>query len=168
MAENNENPEAPEVNPEDAADATALVGDANEDSEPQQGEIQDDDSETTNSIEEEFINPLIQEQTEAPQPNFQVAARVLAANEKVADMLNKQDKQVDISLKLTYGLVILIILIIWIIFVICFSNKQLEPDPEKIKHVSDTVFIALLTTATANIIALPTIILKYLFSNHDK
>ncbi|OAV68357.1 hypothetical protein Barb6XT_01027 [Bacteroidales bacterium Barb6XT] len=42
------------------------------------------------------------------------------------------------------------------------SPTMLCPNAHK---VSDTVFIALLTSATANILFLPAIVLKYLFPN---
>lgn len=49
------------------------------------------------------------------------------------------------------------------VFVIYFSLKQLNPCDLCVRKVSDTVFVALLTSATANILALPAIILNYLF-----
>lgn len=49
--------------------------------------------------------------------------------------------------------------------IICniFSVKQLNPCDKCVYKISDPVFITLLTTATTNILALPTIILRYLF-----
>lgn len=101
----------------------------------------------------------------SPNPSF--AAQILASNEEVADDLAKRDKKLDINLKKIYGIGILIVLAGWVLFVILFSWKQLEPCECKVKHVSDTVFVALLTSATANILALPAIILKYLFPNKN-
>lgn len=96
-------------------------------------------------------------------PNPSLAAQILASNEKVADDLEKKNKKADINLKWIYGVGILLVLIGWVLFVVLFSWRQLEPCIFKVHHVSDTVFVALLTSATANILALPAIILKYLF-----
>ncbi len=96
-------------------------------------------------------------------PNPVLAARILASNEEIADDLANKDKKVDINLKIIYGIGILLVLAGWVVFVIFFSWKQLDPCKCRVQHVSDTVFVALLTSATANILALPAIILKYLF-----
>lgn len=162
MANNEPEVDTPEEDVEPAN--PQMIDNENPEHEPDNRE---ENTELPNPIEEEFINTLLQEQTAYPQPDPQAAARILSANEDVANRLNNQDKKVDINLKIIYGVVILVLLLIWIFFVICFSNKQLEPNSEKMHHISDTVFVTLLTTATANIIALPTIILKYLFS-HQK
>lgn len=142
--------------------------DADEDARLQAEEAATNEVQIDDSIVREFIAPLQREERTAPPPNPQASARILATNEEVANQLKNQDKQVDISLKRTYCIMILFIPLVGIFFVICFANKQLEPDTQKIHHVSDSVFITLLTTATANIVALPTIILKYLFAHHDQ
>lgn len=91
------------------------------------------------------------------------AAKLLESNEEIAKRLSNKDKNTDICLKWVYGVSIILVLAGWEIFVIYFSIKQLNPFDKYVHKVSDTVFIALLTTATANILALPAIILKYLF-----
>lgn len=76
-------------------------------------------------------------------------------------ILEQEDKKTDISLKKIYAKFIMAVLGIWEIFVIWFSYTQICcPYSHK---VSEAVFIALLTTATANILVLPTIVLNYLF-----
>ena len=74
--------------------------------------------------------------------------------------LNIKDKEVDIDLKERYGNTILNILIGWLVFVGLIIFSQLGSVSNKL---SDEVLITLITTSTANIIALPIIILKYLF-----
>lgn len=91
------------------------------------------------------------------------AAKLLESNEEIAKKLSNRDKNTDICLKWVYGVSIILVLAVWEIFVIYFSIKQLNPCNKCVQRVSDTVFVALLTTATANILALPAIILKYLF-----
>ncbi|KAA6319247.1 hypothetical protein EZS27_030836 [termite gut metagenome] len=78
------------------------------------------------------------------------------------DFLKYIDKKGDIDLKKMYGINIIRVLIGWELFVICFSLIQICC-PYSYK-ISDTVFIALLTSATANILILPKIVLNYLFS----
>lgn len=81
---------------------------------------------------------------------------------KLAELLQIEDKLADISLKNIYGYCILGILGFWVIMVafICityiFQNKP---------NMSDGVLITLLTTTTANILVLPTVVVKYLFPN---
>ena len=96
-------------------------------------------------------------------PNPIYSAKILKDNEKIAQDLSNRDKSTDICLKWVYGVSIILILVAWEIFVVMFSMKQLNPCDKCVHKVSDTVFVALLTTATANILALPAIILKYLF-----
>ena len=91
------------------------------------------------------------------------AAKLLESNEEIAKRLSNRDKNTDICLKWVYGVSIILVLAAWETFVIYFSIKQLNPCNKCVQRVSDTVFVALLTTATANILALPAIILKYLF-----
>lgn len=88
--------------------------------------------------------------------------KALSCDEKIMQRLFEKDKGTDIFLKKVYGWVIIGVLLLWECFVIIFSFLQISHCTIKI---SDAVFIALLTSATANIIALPTIILKYLFPN---
>jgi len=87
-------------------------------------------------------------------------------NEKDNDLVNlaHQDKQADIDLKKMYGKVILIVLSAWVAFVIAFSIVLVCRGYE----VSDLVFIVLLTTTTANMLALPAIVLKYLFPHKNQ
>ncbi|MDE6069870.1 MAG: hypothetical protein K2F92_03185 [Alistipes sp.] len=112
----------------------------------------------------DFFSDVEAAQQRDKQPNLtEMAARTLAANEKTAKDLSFKDKRADINLKWLYGIVILLILIGWEVFVIIFSFKQLNPNSLKIRPMSDAVLIALWTSATANIVALPAIILNYLF-----
>ncbi|OAV70894.1 hypothetical protein Barb6_01603 [Bacteroidales bacterium Barb6] len=88
---------------------------------------------------------------------------VLDNDASILESLRHKDKNTDIRLKKTYGWGIIGVLYIWIRFVIAFLIiAMLCPNARK---VSDTVFIALLTSATANILFLPAIVLKYLFPN---
>lgn len=89
--------------------------------------------------------------------------RDLKGDNKAWKKLEREDKKTDIYLKWLYGLFIVLVLGFWEWFVISFSFKQLNPCNKCVHKISDPVFIALLTTATANILALPTIVLKYLF-----
>lgn len=91
------------------------------------------------------------------------AAKLLESNEEIAKKLFNKDKNTDICLKWVYGVSIIIVLSAWEVFVIYYSIQQLNPCNKCVHKISDAVFIALLTTATANILALPAIILKYLF-----
>lgn len=92
----------------------------------------------------------------------------LALNEsaKEAQDIANNDKKGDISLKKIYGISILIILILWVTFVVVFMMLQVCSDLAK--TVSDTIIITLLTSATANILILPMVVLKYLFPNRGK
>ncbi|WP_279102412.1 hypothetical protein [Bacteroides acidifaciens] len=111
-------------------------------------------------------NCFVEELKEANPNNISVpicGAKILEDNEKIAQDLSNRDKSADIFLKQVYGWGILVILAGWEIFVIIFSIIQLNPCDKCVYKVSDTVFVALLTTATANILALPAIILSYLF-----
>jgi hypothetical protein len=76
-----------------------------------------------------------------------------------------EDKDADISLKKTYGWTIIAVLGLWEIFVIVIVAIHLG---SKAVKLSDTVLITLLTSATANILALPTIVLNYLFPKRHK
>lgn len=80
--------------------------------------------------------------------------------EKRMEELDIKNKEVNIDLKERYGNTILNILIGWLVFVGLILLSQLGPVSYKL---SDEVLITLITTSTANIIALPVIILKYLF-----
>ncbi|MDR0581831.1 MAG: hypothetical protein LBG31_02590 [Prevotellaceae bacterium] len=76
-----------------------------------------------------------------------------------------EDKDADISLKKTYGWTIIAVLGLWEIFVIVIIAIHLGSEAAKL---SDTVLVTLLTSATANILALPTIVLNYLFPKRHK
>lgn len=145
------------------------------------------DTQSSNAASEEYIATGVEsvsEQTTSPAVSFvseveadqrqstlqidaenaaTFAAQTLASNEVIAKRLSARDKSADIWLKWVYGIATLLILIGWEVFVICFSMKQLEPCECKVHHASDGVLIALWTSATANIVALPAIILNYLF-----
>ena len=90
-------------------------------------------------------------------------SRALEISAQMAKELENKDRSADIHLKKLYGWGILIVLAVWIGFVICFSWQQLNPCACEVRPMSDAVIIALWTSATANIPALPAIILKYLF-----
>lgn len=89
----------------------------------------------------------------------QESEEILKKDSKIAKFIEWYDKLGDIKLKKIYGIWILIILSSWILFVIVYSFFQIFAN----NHISDAVFITLLTTATANILGLPIIILNYLF-----
>lgn len=110
----------------------------------------------------DFINEVESEQIyEDCRIPAELSAKKLSDNESLANSLERLEKKTDITLKKTYGFVILGILFLWEAFVITISCLQLKPE---LLHFSDGVLIALWTSATANILALPTIILKYLFA----
>lgn len=90
-------------------------------------------------------------------------SRALEISAQMAKDLENKDKSADIHLKKLYGWGILAVLGAWVIFVIYYSIQQLNPHCCEVRHMSDTIIIALWTSATANILALPAIILKYLF-----
>lgn len=90
-------------------------------------------------------------------------SRALEISAQMAKDLENKDKSADIHLKKLYGWGILFVLVGWVLFVIYYSIQQLNPCSCKVRPMSDTVMIALWTSATANILALPAIILKYLF-----
>lgn len=96
------------------------------------------------------------------------ASRALEISAQMAKELENKDRSADIHLKKLYGWGILIVLGAWIVFVIYFSIQQLNPCGCEVRPMSDAVIIALWTSATANILALPAIILKYLFPNRNK
>ncbi len=96
------------------------------------------------------------------------ASRALEISAQMAKELENKDRSADIHLKKLYGWGILIVLAGWIGFVIYFSIQQLNPCGCEVRPMSDAVIIALWTSATANILALPAIILKYLFPNRNK
>lgn len=111
----------------------------------------------------DFLNEVHLEDNSPTLENAIGATMLKSDEERDKELLSNKDKNADIKLKKIYGWGILLILIGWEVFVIAFSWKQLNPCDKCVHKVSDTVFIALLTTATANILALPAIILKYLF-----
>lgn len=111
----------------------------------------------------DFLNEVHSKDNSPTLENTIGATMLKSDEERAKRLLSNKDKSADISLKKLYGCGILLILVGWEIFVIVFSMKQLNPCDKCVHKVSDSVFIALLTTATANILALPAIILKYLF-----
>jgi len=100
------------------------------------------------------------------QISAEAANQRLVSDEQMANDLIRKEKKADINLKLIYGIVILLVLIGWEVFVVAYSCKMLNPDGTQVRQMSDAVIIALWTSATANIVALPTIILNYLFPKH--
>ena len=87
--------------------------------------------------------------------------KCLIEDDKEYQALLKKDKEIDIELKRHYGMSILHTLNIWVALVAFLLLLNLLP----IKGFSDSVLITLLTTTTANILALPMIVIKYLFPN---
>lgn len=81
---------------------------------------------------------------------------------KLAKLLQIKDKLADISLKKIYGYFILGILGLWVIVVAFICITYIFQDKP---NMSDGVLITLLTTTTANILVLPTVVVKYLFPN---
>lgn len=117
------------------------------------------------------VDDLIGEIDEIPTTGEQEgdsSASMLSSNEKIARKLAERSKSADIWLKWIYGIAILGVLAAWEIFVIVVMCKQSWPIDKGIQHFSDAVLIALLTSATANILALPAIILRYLFPDKGK
>lgn len=84
---------------------------------------------------------------------------------QTAALLENTNKITDIELKEKYGKTILNILVGWVIFVGFLLIMHCGPI---YIPLSETILITLLTTTTANVIALPTIILNYLFPNNNK
>lgn len=107
---------------------------------------------------DEFLQGL-----EAPQcgcvETKKVEEEILSKDAKVFERLKDLDYKGDIDLKKMYGIAIIAVLGLWELFVIIFTFMQICPE----RRLSDAVLITLLTTATANILVLPTIVLKYLF-----
>lgn len=106
-----------------------------------------------------FLSNL-EEKPSGVSPKEESILENLNNDDKRMDDLAVKDKEVDIDLKERYGNTILNILIGWLFFVGVIIFSQLGPVSHKL---SDEVLITLITTSTANIIALPVIILKYLF-----
>ena len=110
----------------------------------------------------DFLNEVHSEDN-SPTLENTIGAKILKSDEeKAKSHLSNKDKSADISLKKLYGCGILFILVVWEVFVIIFSMKQLNPCDKCVYKVSDTVFVALLSSM-GNILALPAIILNYLF-----
>lgn len=84
------------------------------------------------------------------------------------EKISNRERTTNINLKWIYGVVILGVLLWWEYFVIQYSWELLNPDGTKVRQMSDAVIIALWTSATANIVALPTIILNHLFPKHNQ
>lgn len=98
---------------------------------------------------------------------YSKSSSVLDISAELERDLEKQNKRADIKLKWLYGSAILIVLGFWEWFVIKVVLSQLNPNHEEIHYLSDTALVALLTSATANILTLPAIILKYLFPHKN-
>lgn len=113
-----------------------------------------------------FVNGVSNENNSISEKDkLEIGAASLEESARFAAILKNREKFADIKLKKLYGCGIIFILILWESFIIYIIYNQMIPCPLCIYHFSDAVLIALLTTATANIVALPTIILKYLFPN---
>ena len=106
-----------------------------------------------------FLSNL-EEKPSGVSPKEESILENLNNDDKRMDNLAVKDKEVDIDLKERYGNTILNILIGWLFFVGVIIFSQLGTVSHKL---SDEILITLITTSTANIIALPVIILKYLF-----
>lgn len=121
----------------------------------------------TAQTNEQVVNPLIEGiENQGPltlEEKRELISKQLENDSRIAKELQNKDHRIDINLKLIYAGGILFVLIGWVTCVLVFMFRQLSPTDEKVYHVSDAVFISLLTSATANILALPAIILKYLF-----
>lgn len=121
-------------------------------------------NQSTESPAESFV--LEAEKTNistSPERIEEQASRALEISAQMAKELENKDRSADIHLKKLYGWGILFVLAGWIGFVVYFSVQQLNPCCCEVRPMSDAVIIALWTSATANILALPAIILKYLF-----
>ena len=91
------------------------------------------------------------------------SSNALAISAEIAKELENKSKKADIKLKWMYGVCILVVLGFWEWFVIDTIQSQVDMVVPQMYHLSDAVLIALLTSATANILTLPAIILRYLF-----
>lgn len=101
--------------------------------------------------------------TDADEPLAPALNDIDSESKRKQEKIARREKATDINLKWIYGLVILGVLLWWEYFVISYSWELLNPDATKVRQMSDAVIIALWTSATANIVALPTIILNHLF-----
>lgn len=107
------------------------------------------------------IESIPQDKESTPQQKPSPEVGWLDRNYRTSKELDAKDKDTDISLKKIYGWSIIGVLGVWELFVIGFCFIQVCcPNA---KEISDAVFITLLTSATANILILPTIVLNYLF-----
>ena len=116
-----------------------------------------------NSSWEQFLQELGKATTSSLE-SLSLENESLRIDDERMKVLKLVEKVTDIDLKRMYGNNILNILIYWMVFVgfILFIHLGPLNNP-----FSNEVIIVLLTTTTANIIALPIIILKYLFP-HNK
>lgn len=126
-------------------------------------DIQNDKDETPVSDFLYDTDILIPKSCEDPKKQEVTSSNALNLSASMSKDLEHKDKRTDIWLKRGYGLAILIVLGFWEWFVIMVVFSQLSQPEAHVHYLSDTVLVALLTSATANILALPTIILKYLF-----
>jgi hypothetical protein len=107
-----------------------------------------------------FIGKMESTQGEAALSNEEdVLKKDHSIYQAINQSLKNKDYYGDIRLKKLYGISILIALGIWESFVVVFMFMQICPE----NRVSEAIIISLLTSATANILVLPTIVLKYLF-----
>ena len=109
----------------------------------------------------EFINNAVQNNDNNIAYENAEEKKRLSDDDKKWNELIRKDKETDIDLKRHYGMSILHTLNIWVALVAFLLLLNMLP----IKGFSDSVLITLLTTTTANILALPMIVIKYLFPN---
>lgn len=131
-------------------------------------ESNDQSIEREDNVINDFLNEINRPLITNHCIDYSTSAKMLSINDEISKDLENKDKSTDICLKRIYGYSILLILFIWEVFVITFSYKQLNPCSFQIRYASDEVIIVLLTTASANILFLPGIVLKYLFPNSNK
>ena len=117
----------------------------------------------SNNITDDFIQKI--EDANTPEDHsseynkLDELARLRKDRQEFGNLDNK-DKDQDIKLKKIYGISILCGLGIWVLFVITYMFMHFYCP---LNRLSDNVIITLLTTTTANILVLPTIVIRYLF-----
>ena len=112
---------------------------------------------------DEFVNGILRHPNVNMDEEQQESAEILLKDAHIEKAVKVYGKVNDIELKKKYGIWIIVILCLWILFVITFCFFQLY-----VEHpISDSVFITLITTSTANIIGLPIIILNSLFPKKE-
>lgn len=108
---------------------------------------------------DDFIKCAIDHPNAQADEEQKESAEILSKDAKIEKTIEVYDRYSDIKLKKIYGIWILVILCAWIVFVITFCFFQMYVE----RPISDSVFITLITTSTANIIGLPLLILRCLF-----